>query len=390
MMIIMRTSILTLASLASLLAFTGCDVDADGALEGDDVAFRCLNGCFQSPHVGLFDISNMNETKNSTATSADNSLTVKWTNIVKNGNTYLELRVTDLAKCEIRLSNTANWEPCEGAYIDLVIQRGSLTSAAKIEIESLSTDSSGPLSVYKYIVKGNLDPVDGSLETHTIHEVCPEGGDGTRAVVMLPNVQAVWADTSVHDGLGELVTSTSNKFSLACDGYAQAKGYTRAKVLPATSARNYGVANYNAITHAMRALLRRPNTTDQYDALTEHGTAIAIRDELHSPAWFDEHDQSPPIFGYGAYLLESVYNGQSGVQSGRKGATCKKSYANFPCSGEGELEFPYGIHRRPEFSPPMLEIDGWDDLPECDTNDLDGFGAISVWEWYEGVCIPQG
>jgi hypothetical protein len=386
----MRASILTLVSLGTLLAFTGCDVDTDDALQGgDDVSFRCLSGCFQSPHVGLFDISNMNETKNSTATSADGALTVRWTNIVKNNITYLELRVTDLAKCEVRQSNTANWEGCEGAYIDLLITRGSLTTAAKIEVESLATDSSGALNVYKYIVKGNLDPVDGSLETHTIHEVCPEGGDGTRAVVMLPNVQATWADTSAHDGLGELVLSTSNKFSLACDGYAQAKGYTRARVLPATGgARYYGVANYNAITHAMRALFRRPGTTDQYDALTEHGTAIAIKDELNHPPLFDELDQSPPVFGYGEYLLESVYNGQSGVQGGRKGATCNKPYPGVPC-GSGGVEFPDGIHRRPEYSPPMVEISGWDDLPECQLSNLDDFGAVGVYEWYEGPCIAQ-
>lgn len=389
----MRASILTFVSLGSLLAFAGCDVDTGDVLQdGDEVSFRCLNGCFQSPHVGLFDISNMNETKNATATAADGGLTVKWTNIVKNGNTYIELRVTDLAKCEIRQSTTANWEPCEGAVIDLTITRGSLVKAAKIEVESLTTDNSGALTVYKYLVKGNLDPVDGSLETDTIHEVCPESVDGTRAVVMLPDVQAVWSDTSAHDGLGELVTSTTNKFSLACDGYAMAKGYTRAKVLPATSARNYGVANYNAITHAMRALFRRPNTTDQYDALTEHGTAISIRDELHNPAWFDELDQSPPILGYGVYLLESVYNGQPSVQSGRKGATCQKAYPNYPCSGEGEAEYAGGIHRRIEFSPPIDVIDGWADLPECQQSNLGtfgSFGAVSVWEWYEGTCSSE-
>lgn len=384
----MRTSFLTFVSLASLLAFAGCDVDtADVLQDGDEVAFRCLSGCFQSPYVGLFDISNMNETKNATATSADNNHTVKWTNIVKNGLTYLELRVTDLAKCEIRQSTTANWEPCEGATIDLQIVRGLSITTAKIEVESLTTDNSGALTVYKYLVKSNRDPVDGSLETDTIHPVCPEGGDGTRAVVMLPNVQAVWTDTSTHDGLGELVASTTNKFSLACDGYAMAKGYARARVLPATSSRNYGVANYNAITHAMRALFRRPNTTDQYDALTEHGTWISIRDELHNPAWFDELDQPPPIFGYGVYLLESVYNGQPGVQSGRKGATCQKPYPDYPCSGTGETEYPDGIHRK--FSPPLVEIDGWADLPECQLSNLGTFGAISVWEWYEGICMPS-
>jgi hypothetical protein len=224
------------------------------------------------------------------------------------------------------------------------------------------------------------------------YEVCPAGGeDNTRSVVMLPDVQATWVVTSFDDGLAELVASTASKFSLACDGYAEAKGYVRGKVLPNTGgARNYGVANYNGFTHAMRALFRKLGTTDQYDALTEHGTVVRLKDLKNSPPLFNELTQTPPAIGYGHYLLESVYNGDAALQSGRKGATCKKAYVDFPCSGAGETEFPDGIHRRPEFSPPMTDIPGWSELPDCDMVHLNTFGAVGVYEWYQGQCLPPG
>lgn len=387
----MRAFIFNLLSLAPLFAVAGCDPDADDLTGGsgfgadDPVSFRCLGGCFQSPYLGTFDISNLNEVEAADATSPDGQLTVRWTRIVKGGQEYAELRVSDLAKCEIRRHSTSPWEGCEGSIIDLSMVRGSTLTTGKIWIKALGTDSNGPLTVYKYRVKGDLDPITDQVDDKFPFDVCPEGDDDSHLLVMLPDVQTLW--TGGGDGLGELVASTSTRFTLACDGYAQAKGYTRARVLPATGgARNYGVANYNAITHAMRALFRRHGSTDQYDALTEHGTPIAIKDLLHSPPLFDELDNSPPIIGYGEYLLESVYNGLPNLQSGRKGATCKKPYVNFPCDNGGSNQFPYGVHRRPEFSPPILDIPGWSDLPECDTQDLGDFGAVGVYGWYEGTC----
>ncbi|PCC68608.1 hypothetical protein SAMN02745121_05282 [Nannocystis exedens] len=391
----MRTSTLIILSLGTLFAFTGCDLDDetdDARLDPDEaVAFRCGGtGCTQSPHVGTFNISNLSE-DTTAVTSPDGTTSVQWTGLTKNGLPYAQLRVTDGARCEVSPTTAAlGWQSCVGTVIDLSIAQGGQVTTAKMEIQDEMIDSSGALPVYKYRIKANLDPLTGQTSPKFQYDICPAGGeDGTRRVVMLPDVQATWVVTNFDDGLAELIPSTSARFTLACDGYAEAKGYTRGKVLPNTGgARNYGVADYNGFTHAMRALFRKQGTTSEYSALTEHGTPVRLKDLKNDPPLFDELDQTPPIIGFGVYLLESVYNGDVAVQSGRKGATCKKPYVDFPCSGNGEIEYPDGVHRRPEYSPPMTVIPGWSDLPDCDTIHLNAFGAVGVYGWYQGQCLP--
>lgn len=386
---------LTMLSFGSLLAFTGCDPEDDashddGAFvdEDENVSFRCIGvGCVQSPFLGTFDISNLSELVGVAPPSPNNMINVRWTALSKAGVPYAELRVTDLARCETRQSTTAPWVSCVGLVIDLKVHRGLTVTTGAVRIESESVDNTGALAVYKYDVKGNLNPLNNVKSEKFEYPVCPLGDDSARTLVMLPDVQTTYVVTDNDDGLGELTTSTNSRFTLACTGYAMAKGYTRSKVLPVTGgARSYGLSNYNAFTHAMRALYREHGTTNQYMALTEHGTSISIKDLANDPPLFDELTGTPPIIGYGTYLLESVYNASNARQNGRKGATCKRPYEDFPCVSPSGLEFPSGVHRRPEYSPPMTVIEGWSSLPDCDTNDLGDFGTIGVYMWYEGQC----
>jgi hypothetical protein len=271
--------------------------------------------------------------------------------------------------------------------IDLKITEGGLVKNAKIEIVDETIDSSGPLTVYKYDIKADLDPLTNAQGKDIEFPICPAGGDdGTRRVVMLPDVLSTWIVTDDDDGFAELVASTSTRFTLACDGYAEAKGYVRGRVLPNTGgARNYGVANYNGFTHAMRALLRKQDSP-RYSSLTQHGTPVTILDLKNNPPLFNELSNSPPAIGYGVYLLESAYNGDPAAQGGRRGATCKMPYANLPCSGANQLAFPNGIHRRPEYSPPISVVAGWSALPECDMDYLDDYGSVGVFKWFQGQC----
>lgn len=383
----MRTSTLAVAPFATLLALVGCDAEDASQIADDPVSFRCVGtGCVQSPYLGGFDISNLSELVNVNAASPDGAATVRWVGLKKGSQTYTELRVTDLAECQVR-RHTADWEPCEGTIIELRITRGSLVKSAAIKIESRETITGGALDVHQYEVLGNLDPLTGVESKTFSFPVCPLDEEGTRRLVMLPDVRTNWT-VNDDDGLGELATAGSTSFTLACTGYAEAKGYTRSRVLPATGgARNYGIASYNGYIHAMRALYRNPGTTAEYSALTEHGTAISILDLTHNPPLFNELDQSPPFTGFGVYLLESVYNGDPLLQGGRKGATCKKAYPGYPCSGQGQTDFPGGMHRLLDYRPPLTVVDGWASMPDCDVNDLDASGSVAVYIWTQGQCV---
>lgn len=353
----MQTSISAVYSLLFTLAVVAaCDDPEDFLGDPDDpTTLRCTPpNCYSSnsPYIGSWNVSNLPAEAFVTRSSPDGSATMYWQSGTIHSTPEGRLTMSGMSIVGRTLTYT-------------ITANGVTTSGHQLKFLSEEIPSGGTyFNVPRYQIGTSVppaDPIEFPLVAKGLYSVCPQSEEGTKAVVL--------KGVKLSNAPGDIMVLVPDNTNLviACMGHALGKPATQLEVLPTTNAmfpymggqvdRGYGPLNYSGTVEAFRAFF-------DHHSWTVVGTEIHLRDEAHSPRWFDQTTSlpPPPVIGYYTYVPESVYHYVSGAE-------CYYTDANFP----------EGAHRRPEYDPPGAAIPQWNSLPDCGAqSQWAGFGNVSV------------
>lgn len=326
-----------------------------------------------SPWVGSWSFSNVPHHDSEPALDPYGLVTFELddaTKVINEQQQDVELVVSDLGQMRARYSNTEY--DIAGTTLTFTVDPvgAGATTTVSLMVKSETIPATGTyLRMPRYEVLTDVAPIDTDIfpedtEFEGWYPVCPQA-EGTNRAIVLPKVSLA------YDGELAALANQDATVVLACERQALAKGATKLEVLPNTGHtiihangtvnRQFGTLNYNALVNAYRAFF-------DGEARTTEGTTIYLKDLAHDPPMFDQAVSAnlppPPIMGYEAFFLESVYDGA--------GAHCRSYTA----------QFPYGVHRNASYSPPGLMLSGWDDLGNCVDagHTLTDYGSVAVYQ----------